>query len=329
MSNPPTIYSITHDSWFDYDDSIHGCTMLVRLQPREDRGQRVEAFSVSADPETIPVACDDSFSNRCHMFSIHRKFTRLHVRSRSIVHIDPTQVAEDLGKLPGKLTWEDIDRHSGWIGFWDYLAPSGFVRPGKALDAFVERHGLRRGPDPVGTLRAACSKLNTHLVYTQGSSTVDSPVDHIAETGEGVCQDYAHLMLALGRSWGIPSRYVSGYLYIADVPDASSQEAASHAWAEFWLPQLGWVGLDATNDSVADHRFIRIAQGRDYADAAPTRGVVYGGGEKTIKVDVRVEALQRNLSDEALIGRDDRPAIGKLPWQGRAATSPSATLQDQ
>ncbi len=329
MNISPSSYSITHDSRFDYEDSIQGCTMLVRLQPREDRGQRVEAFSVSADPETNPVACDDSFSNRCHMFSIHRTFTRLHVRSRSIIHTKPTQVMEDLRQLPAKLTWEDVDRHSGWIGFWDYLAPSRFVRPGEAFDAFVERHGLRRGPDPVGTLQSACSKLNTHLVYTQGSSTVDSPVDHIAATGEGVCQDYAHLMLALGRSWGIPSRYVSGYLYIADAPDAANQEAASHAWAEFWLPQLGWIGFDATNDSMADHRFIRIAQGRDYADAAPTRGVVYGGGETTVQVDVRVEALHPNPPDEAPIGRGDWPAIRKLPWQDRVATSPSATLQDQ
>ena len=319
-----TSYSITHDSWFDYESSINGCTMLVRLQPREDRGQSVESFSVSSDPETIPVACGDSFSNSCHMFSIHRRFRRIHVRSESVVHTDPAPVVRNMQELSAQLTWADVDRHSGWIGFWDYLAPSRFVRPGKAFDAFVERYGLRRGPDPVGTLQEACSILNRHLVYTQGSSTVDSPVDHIAETGEGVCQDYAHLMLALGRSWGIPSRYVSGYLYLEEMP-----EVASHAWAEFWLPEIGWVGLDATNDAMADHRFIRVAQGRDYADAAPTRGVVYGGGEATVKVDVRVEALPFGLSNEAPMIRDGQSPIRKLPWQGEATPAPSVSLQDQ
>ena len=115
-----------------------------------------------------------------------------------------------------------------------------------------------------------------------------SPVDRILETGEGVCQDYTHVMIALGRRWGIPSRYVSGYLHLEGTAHDVAREGASHAWAEFWLPGIGWTGFDPTHNRTANRRHIRLAQGRDYADAAPTRGAVYGGGTERLEVAVSI-----------------------------------------
>ena len=122
-------------------------------------------------------------------------------------------------------------------------------------------------------------------------------MEHILETGRGVCQDYTHVLLAIGRSWGIPSRYVSGYLHREGAAGEQSLAGASHSWGEFFLPELGWVGIDPTNDTVADHRFIAVAVGRDYADACPTRGTVLGGGESTLDVKVTVVSEDETAPD--------------------------------
>ena len=99
---------------------------------------------------------------------------------------------------------------------------------------------------------------------------------------------YAHVMIAVARSWGVPARYVSGYLYVSGSPDGQAWSNATHAWIECLLPELGWVGFDPNNRSFADERHVRIATGRDYNDISPTRGVRQGGGETRLEVDVRM-----------------------------------------
>ena len=109
-----------------------------------------------------------------------------------------------------------------------------------------------------------------------------------------MCQDYTHVLVSVARSWGIPTRYVSGYLYVAEnrVGEAGSASgAATHAWAETRLPGAGWIGIDPTNRTLADQRYVRIAVGRDYGDVPPTKGVIEGGGDSRLEVDVRMTLL--------------------------------------
>ena len=115
------------------------------------------------------------------------------------------------------------------------------------------------------------------------------------------------MMLTIARSWGIPSRYVSGYLHRESAPGEQTPEGASHAWAEFLLPDLGWIGIDPTNDTLADHRHVRIAVGRDYADAAPTRGAVFGGGGS--RLEVRVTVAESGEPEPAVAPRAERPFL--------------------
>ena len=143
-------------------------------------------------------------------------------------------------------------------------------------------------PTPCRRFGKTASTLYRSFTYEPGSTAVDSPIERVLETGRGVCQDYTHVMIAIARSWGIPSRYVSGYLHFEGASGEQSMVGASHSWAEFLLPDLGWVGIDPTNDTLADHRHVRVAVGRDYADAAPTRGAVFGGGDSTLEVRVTV-----------------------------------------
>ena len=156
-------------------------------------------------------------------------------------------------------------------------------------------------------MREAAGALHAAFRYEPGSTAVDSPIEHILETGSGVCQDYTHVMIAIARGWGIPGRYVSGYLHREGAAGEQSPEGASHAWAEFLLPDLGWVGFDPTNDTLADHRHVRVAVGRDYADAAPTRGVVFGGGES--RLEVRVTVTGGGEPEPAVAAHSERPCL--------------------
>ncbi len=114
----------------------------------------------------------------------------------------------------------------------------------------------------------------------------------------GVCQDFAHIMIAVARSWGIPARYTSGYLYHRGSRQDRSADNATHAWIEAFLPSLGWIGFDPTNDIVAGERHIRAAVGRDYADVPPTRGTYKGGAESELAIAVAVEPTQAPVRHE-------------------------------
>ena len=308
----PNKFLIEHDSRFEHSTTGSGCIMLARLRPREDRGQNLLKFHISTEPGSTPTPCEDNFANQCHLVSIYREFSCVHIRAKSVVR---TASGPDLDKFQDQIDWENLHQVSTSLRYWFYLAPSKYVHPGIILDRFVESNGLQPGTDPLSTLQATCSTLNSCLEYAPGSTTVDTPVERVLETGKGVCQDYAHVMLSLGRSWGIPCRYVSGYIYLEDSSSKRSRELASHAWAEFWLPKIGWVGFDPTNDSVVDQRYVRIAHGRDYDDAAPTRGIVIDAGNSTVRVSVKMQVLDEDDIDGK--GRDfkDQVSTTTSPWK--------------
>ena len=320
-------FSITHKSVFSYEETIPGCVMLARLCPFNDRGQQLHGFGIRVDPEVAPVASDDGFGNLCHLFTIHRRHDRATLRSSAVVETtDPPDRPDRLEAVD----WDRLEAAARSPEFWTWLAPSRFARPGPALEGFVERNGIRPGPDPLSTLLETSGTLYRLFTYAPGTTTVESAIDVILESGEGVCQDYTHVMIALARSWGIPSRYVSGYLHLEGVSGEQTSEGASHAWAEFWLPDLGWIGLDPTNDTRADHRHVRIAHGRDYDDAAPTRGVVLAGDTARVTVAVTVDEVDQTASPPPRApDPTGQPRMTGLPWHGQAQQAPASSTGDQ
>ena len=281
----PRCYRIEHISDFRYDESARGSLMVLRLQPRQAGGQRLQHFELVIDPSATPVVFRDAFGNSCHLFNIHRahRHTRVHSHAEVLTTEDPV--------MPERLppgSWSELADATTRRRHWHWLAPSQFARSSPELEAFVARHGLVPEDDPLASLRTLTSKLHAIFRYEPGSTDAQSPIEHILATGGGVCQDYTHVMIAIARSWGIPSRYVSGYLHREGSPGEQSPAGASHAWAEFLLPSLDWLGMDPTNNTVVDHRHVAVAIGRDYADAAPTRGVVFGGGTSSLAVRVLV-----------------------------------------
>ena len=278
-------YEIEHLSRYSYTAPVQQCVMLLCLEPREDRGQRLLDFEIETSPPANLSRETDCFGNTRHLLDLHQTHQTLEIATRSTVEVAYAP------PLPAHLptsAWEEIHSRRESHADWDFTHPSALARPSPALAAFVDQHCIAPMDDPLTSLLQLSHALHDCLQYIPGSTTAESPVEHILATGQGVCQDYAHLMIAIARSWGIPARYVSGYLN----PGEQAPSNATHAWVECWLPELGWVGFDPTNQSSAgEGGKVHIAIGRDYRDVSPTRGVLQGGGTTRLEVDVRVRTL--------------------------------------
>ena len=284
----PTRYEIEHVSRYLYTAPVRDCVMSLCLKPRDDSRQRLLRFEAATAPPAPLNGELDCFGNIKHVLNVHREHDRLEITSRSTVEI---AAAASLPNFLGADAWGEIRAWSESFTHWDYTHASALARPSPALAAFVDRLSIARGDDPLETLLRLSDTLHHSLQYVPGSTSAISPIEHILESGRGVCQDYAHVMIAIVRSWGVPARYVSGYLHVTGKAGEQAPETATHAWVECLLPDLGWIGFDPTNQTLADERHARIAVGRDYQDVSPTRGVLQGDGQGRLEVDVRMRRL--------------------------------------
>ncbi len=206
--------------------------------------------------------------------------------AESLVEVQPSL------QIPAFLApdaWHDLDAMVERGDYWEMLFPSEFTEPTPALDKLAAHLDVRRRDDPLMVLHKLNQQIYEHFDYKPKSTKVDSPIDLALGTGAGVCQDFAHIMIALVRSkLRIPCRYVSGYLFHGETDMDRSIRSATHAWVEALIPPLGWVGFDPTNWLVAGDRHIRTAIGRDYADVPPTHGIFRGRAASELTVAVRV-----------------------------------------
>ncbi len=294
------VFEIHHVTEFAYEWPVQRATMLLRLEPRADERQQVFDFSYEIEPHTTPVAVSDPFGNKCHLID----FQFLEQSSVIVTSNSQVQTNQSLITAPNdcETSWDQLADSINPIEQWEFLAPSNRVYSSQKLLSFLSSNNIERGNDPYLALKEAADKIYQKIQYQPGSTEVTSTIEDCLEQGSGVCQDFTHIMLAIGRSWGIPSRYVSGYLHLFPDKDQVISEEASHAWGEYFLPNLGWIGIDATNDTIVDSRYVRVSLGRDYDDAAPTKGVVYGGGKSKLNVNITVVHKSSAVADSQLAG---------------------------
>ena len=282
-------YEIRHASRYRYTARVQHCTMMLCLQPRADDRQQLQHFKIESQPPARMTCETDYFGNTRHVFSTYHPHDMLEVTTHSVVEVTPPPLPPARLNVDG---WKELRSLVPSPSDWQYTHPGVLTQPSPALTAFIDRHRIAPSRDPLEDLLQLSDTLYHGLQYLPGSTTVESTIEHVLETGSGVCQDYAHLMIAIARSWGIPARYVSGYLHVTDPSDAQAPGNATHAWVECRLPELGWTAFDPTNQGDVDQQYVRIAVGRDYHDISPTRGVLRGGGETRLEVDVRMSADQ-------------------------------------
>ena len=276
-------YEITHVSRYAYTTPVRGCVMSLCLQPNDEPPQRLLDFAIATDPLSSKNSETDCFGNTKHVMNVHREHEALEIVARSVVE---TAAAAPPSGVLGADAWDEIRSWRDSFQHWDFTRPSSLTRPTARLGDFVERTGIEADGHPLEALTRLSDALHRSFEYVPGITSAASPIDDVLETGRGVCQDYAHVMLAIARSWGLPSRYVSGYVAVEAAGPAIS--SASHAWVECLLPGLGWTGFDPTNGRPPGQGHIRVAIGRDYRDVAPTRGVLMGGGNSHLEVQVRI-----------------------------------------
>jgi transglutaminase-like putative cysteine protease len=278
-------YSIRHITRFRYSSPVSESVMEVRMQPGDDRTQRCLRFQLQTTPRAAIQRYTDFFGNTVHYFDVPGRHAALTVTAEALVQIEPMAV---LPEALGPDAWATLDALLEDPTNWDFCQPSHYARPTDALRSLARELTLQRGDDPLSTLRALNTAVYRAFAYAPQTTRVDSPIDEILRARRGVCQDFAHVMIALVRELGIPCRYVSGYLFHRSEDHDRSEADATHAWVEALLPEFGWVGFDPTNNLLAGTRHVRTAVGRDYDDVPPTRGVYKGGALGELEVSVRV-----------------------------------------
>ncbi len=281
------LLSIRHRTDYRYDAPVRESVMELWVQPKQDANQRLMEYALDVEPAAQLFSYADFFGNAVYHFDVPQPHTRLTIRSTATVESAPAPAIPD--RL-GEGEW-DLLRSAKVSGeYFDFLHPHGLAVPTAALEAFMAAHGLTIGAhdDPLTASRALSHRLSKALEYETGVTKADSPIDHALKAGRGVCQDFAHVMIAICRRWGVPARYVSGYLFTDRAAGDRSNPEATHAWVEVFLPTLGWIGMDPTNDIAAGERHIVVATGRDYADVPPSRGVYKGEAENELTVSVSV-----------------------------------------
>ncbi|GAC1358702.1 MAG: transglutaminase family protein [Acidobacteriaceae bacterium] len=280
-------YSIRHLTRFKYEQPVSESVMETRMHPRSDGHQRCLSYLLSVSPRCRLQSYRDHLGNDVHHFNIPSFHSELVIVSEALVEQQP------LPEVPQALTpqaWAELDALVAGEDYWEMLLPSDFARPTPALLALARDLNVERRSDPLTVVRDLNAALFHGFQYVPLSTSVDSPIDEAIESRQGVCQDFAHIMIALLRQVRIPSRYVSGYLDHGR--EARPGHDATHAWVEVLLPGLGWIGFDATNNLLARDRHIRTAIGRDYADVPPTHGIFRGTNSSELYVAVHVDASE-------------------------------------
>jgi transglutaminase-like putative cysteine protease len=276
------ILEVQHETRFEYSEPVTESMSEVRMEPVSDAGQSCHSFHLAVSPPTQLFRFQDGFGNGVHHFNLLAAHHQVRILSASLVetHPQPCDLFSCRATYPLNLEGASLE-------VLDFLQFRGPVRATPRLAPLLE---ALRPPDgsPLAELAARTAHyIHEHFQYARDVTLATSPVDDVLEKGKGVCQDFTHLMLALLRSFGVPARYVSGYVH------RPNKESQSHAWCEVWLPELGWLGVDPTNDQVVNEHFVKVAVGRDFTDVPPNKGIYRGQARETIRVRVETRALER------------------------------------
>ena len=293
---------ITHETCYDYAPPVDIAQHMSYLQPCNTQQQQVISHSLQVEPAPAQqMAIQDVFGNTRQFFSLQSAHKQLSVVARSVVH-----TRRQVPAPASEVTWEQVHERFRYSADHPFDPAAEFV----FASPYVPRHGdfaayarpsLGTGMPLIDAARDLMHRIHTDFVYESQSTEVSTPALDALAQRKGVCQDFAHIMIACLRAYGLPARYVSGYLLTHPAPGQPRLigSDASHAWCSVYLPDwpegARWCDLDPTNDrsgwGTPGEDYVTLAMGRDYADVSPIRGVIHGGASHTLSVGVTVEPL--------------------------------------
>ncbi|MCA1661768.1 MAG: transglutaminase family protein [Novosphingobium sp.] len=261
--------SIHHLTRYSFDEPVTHGLQRLRLTPKSTSGQRIVEWSMTLEGGTAQAEYDDQNHNRTTLISVLPG-----ARELTIACAGAVETADQAGV---------IGRHAGHLPLWHFLDQTPATQPGPRMRALVS--GLPAEDDSVATLHRLSASVLEAVEYASGHTDVETSAEEALSSGRGVCQDHAQIFVACARMLGVPARYVSGYLMMND----RVEQEAGHAWAEAHVDGLGWVGFDVSNGISPDRRYVRVATGRDYREAAPVTGISYGARDHAMHVRLAVE----------------------------------------
>jgi transglutaminase-like putative cysteine protease len=267
---------VHHTTTYRYDPPAGGVIQILRLTPGNHDGQYVAEWQVDVSADARLTQRRDAFGNITHVFTADGPLSEL------VVHVDGQVDTQDTG---GVLR-----------GTEEPFPPSLFLRStdltqaDPAIVEFATALHNEAGGSALDFLHRLLNALNARMTFDVDPTNPGTSAMEAFALGRGVCQDYAHIFVACARWAGIPARYVAGHFMRSD---GVVQQDAGHAWAETYVPDLGWVGFDAANGIAVTEAHIRVAVGLDSLGAAPVRGTRFGGGAETLSVAVTVDQAGR------------------------------------
>jgi transglutaminase-like putative cysteine protease len=287
---PVQRFDIRHRTVYRYVEPVERSMHQFRLRPAHDALQALEAFDLSLSVPGQVRDYEDVFGNQTRRYAVETPFTELVVEARSRVRVldtDPLSYRPLRARTTIPLVWMPWQRQV----LQPFLLPEEL--PESELHELIE-YGMsfveRNGSDLLDTLLDLNESIHREYQYAQGATTLLTTPFETYVNRRGVCQDFTNLFICIARLLSVPARYVCGYLYTGPKATNVAQGEASHAWAQVYLPEVGWRGFDPTNGIVTQTSHVRVAVGRSWRDATPTSGTIYlGGSGETLEVDVRVE----------------------------------------
>lgn len=291
------LLQVTHETRYRYTPAVETAQHVAHLRPRDTASQQLLRHSLTIQPEPSELqGSADVFGNTRVFFALTATHEDLVVVADSVVDTQrPAPPASTMG-------WEQVREHFRYRAGAAFDAASEFV----FSSPYVPRHAdffdyARPSFAPGTSLLAAAADLTQRIhkdfEYAADSTEVNTPAVEALALRKGVCQDFAHIMVACFRMMGLPARYVSGYLLTQPPPGQPRLVGAdaSHAWASVYVPDVpghdGWYDFDPTNNRVPGEDYVTLAIGRDYADVSPMRGVIHGGASHSLQVAVTVAPL--------------------------------------
>lgn len=263
---------VQHTTHYAFGEPVIHALQRLRLTPKATQGQRIIDWQMRFENAVAELQYDDQHFNHVTLISLAPGAREVTVTCEGLVE------TEDNNGV--------IGRHSGHLPLWSFLRQTPLTRPGTRLRALLREAQGAGGEAPLDFLHSLSGLIRERVTYEAGRTHSATTAEEAVGQGAGVCQDHAHIFIGAARASGIPARYVSGYLLMDD----RVEQEATHAWAEAHVEGLGWVGFDVSNGISPDPRYVRVATGSDYRDAAPVTGISIGASDQVLTVGVAVEA---------------------------------------
>jgi len=289
---------IRHTTRYAFSEPVVHALQRLRLTPKATQGQSVIHWDMQYENAHPELEYDDQHFNTVTLIAVEPDASEVIVTCQGMVEtIDHSGV---------------IGHHSGHLPLWSFLGQTPLTKPGPKMRALIRELPVPDGGATLDYLHALSARIRELAEYEAGASGVHTTAEEALSNGKGVCQDHAHIFIGAARAVDIPARYISGYLMMND----RVEQDATHAWAEAHIDGLGWVGFDIANGISPDPRYVRVATGRDYRDAAPVTGISFGQAEQMLTVNVEVEE-QGEASPTQSQGQSQSQSDSKAQDQAR------------